>query len=75
MMRYGDHPGSTEGTENVARVETVIVGAGPARLSVAACLRRAGVPFVLLERGDRVGVFTLCRDSGPFARSFSLARP
>ena len=54
-MRHGDHPGPTEGIENVARVETVIVGAGPAGLSVAACLRCAGVPFVLLERGDRVG--------------------
>jgi indole-3-pyruvate monooxygenase len=55
MMRHGDHPGPTQGTENVARVETVIVGAGPAGLSVAACLRRTDVPFVLLERGDRVG--------------------
>lgn len=30
--------------------ETVIVGAGPAGLAVAACLRRAGLDFVILER-------------------------
>lgn len=35
--------------------DTVIVGAGPAGLAVGAALRRAGVPFVLLERGRRVG--------------------
>ncbi len=34
----------------------VIVGAGPAGLAVAACLQRVGVPCVLLERGDRVGM-------------------
>lgn len=37
------------------RVETVVAGAGPAGLAVAACLRRAGRPFVVLERSDRVG--------------------
>ncbi|HET6283425.1 MAG TPA: FAD-dependent oxidoreductase, partial [Polyangia bacterium] len=31
---------------------TVIVGAGPAGLAVAACLRRAGSPFVVLEQSD-----------------------
>jgi indole-3-pyruvate monooxygenase len=47
---------NTESTlTDVVSVETVIIGAGPAGLSVAACLRRAGVPFVMLERGDRVG--------------------
>ncbi len=35
---------------------TVIVGAGPAGLAVAACLKQRGVPFLLLEQGDRVGV-------------------
>lgn len=33
----------------------LIVGAGPAGLAMAACLKRAGVPYVLLERGERVG--------------------
>jgi cation diffusion facilitator CzcD-associated flavoprotein CzcO len=38
------------------RTEAVIVGAGPAGLAVAACLRRARIPFVVLERGDRIAV-------------------
>ncbi len=38
-----------------AEVETVVVGAGPAGLAVAGRLARLGRPFVLLERGDRVG--------------------
>jgi len=32
----------------------VIVGAGPAGLAVGACLKRAGVDFVLLEKSDAV---------------------
>jgi indole-3-pyruvate monooxygenase len=55
MGHHDDHASFTEVTEDVAHVETVIVGAGPAGLSVAACLQRAGVPFVVLERSDRVG--------------------
>jgi cation diffusion facilitator CzcD-associated flavoprotein CzcO len=35
--------------------DTVIIGAGPAGLAVGAALRRADVPFVLLERGQHVG--------------------
>lgn len=35
--------------------ETLVVGAGPAGLAVAACLRRRGVDPVVLERGDGVG--------------------
>lgn len=35
--------------------ETLIVGAGPAGLAVGAALRRAGVPFEIVERGDSVG--------------------
>ena len=34
---------------------TLIIGAGPAGLAVAACLKARGVPFILLEQGDRVG--------------------
>ena len=33
---------------------TLIVGAGPAGLAVGAVLRRAGVPFIVLERGEHV---------------------
>lgn len=35
--------------------DTIIIGAGPAGLAVGAELRRAKVPFVMLERGQRVG--------------------
>src|SRR5215471_4551369 len=35
--------------------ETVIIGAGPAGLAAAACLRRAGCNFVVLERATDVG--------------------
>ena len=38
-----------------ADVDTIIVGAGPAGLAVGAALRARRVPFVLLERDDRVG--------------------
>ena len=34
---------------------TIIIGAGPAGLSVGAVLRRAKVPFVMLERAARIG--------------------
>ncbi|MFG3257610.1 flavin-containing monooxygenase [Streptomyces sp. NPDC048172] len=33
----------------------VVVGAGPSGLAAAAILRRAGVPTVVLERGERIG--------------------
>jgi indole-3-pyruvate monooxygenase len=35
-------------------VGTVIVGAGPAGLAMGACLRRAGLPFVILDHADAV---------------------
>jgi putative flavoprotein involved in K+ transport len=35
--------------------QVVVVGAGPAGLATAACLRRRGIGGVILERGDRVG--------------------
>lgn len=34
---------------------TIIVGAGPAGLAVAGCLRQRGLPFVILERAPKVG--------------------
>ena len=37
-----------------ATTETIIVGASAAGLAVGACLRHAGLPFVLLEQSDRV---------------------
>lgn len=39
----------------MADVETVIVGAGPAGLAVAACLRRAGRSCTILERAHTLG--------------------
>lgn len=42
-------------TTAVNETSTLIVGAGPAGLAVAACLKERGVPFILLEQGDRVG--------------------
>jgi indole-3-pyruvate monooxygenase len=41
-------------TEATSR-NTVIIGAGPAGLAVGACLRKAGVPFIMLEQADRPG--------------------
>jgi cation diffusion facilitator CzcD-associated flavoprotein CzcO len=37
------------------QTDVVIVGAGPAGLAVAACLARAGVSFIILERNTKVG--------------------
>lgn len=39
----------------VVQNRTIIVGAGPAGLAIGACLKRAGLPFVILEQNDRVG--------------------
>ncbi len=38
-----------------SETHTIIVGAGPSGLALAACLARAGVPYILLERADAVG--------------------
>ena len=35
--------------------ETLIIGAGPAGLAVAACLKKRGASFVILERATKVG--------------------
>jgi cation diffusion facilitator CzcD-associated flavoprotein CzcO len=37
------------------RSDAIIVGAGPAGLAVAACLKQAGIPSVILDRADQVG--------------------
>jgi cation diffusion facilitator CzcD-associated flavoprotein CzcO len=41
-------------TFETREADTIIVGAGGAGLAVGAALRRAGVPFVMLERGQHV---------------------
>ncbi|MBI3805627.1 MAG: NAD(P)/FAD-dependent oxidoreductase [Nitrospirae bacterium] len=35
--------------------DTIIIGAGPAGLAVGACLKGAGLPFLILEQSDQVG--------------------
>jgi indole-3-pyruvate monooxygenase len=35
--------------------DTIIIGADPAGLAVGACLKRADIPFFLLEQSDKVG--------------------
>lgn len=37
------------------RVDTLVIGAGPAGLAVGACLKRRGLPFLMLERSAQVG--------------------
>jgi indole-3-pyruvate monooxygenase len=39
----------------VVHTHTLIVGAGPAGLAVAACLKQTGIPFLILEQTDRIG--------------------
>lgn len=39
----------------IAETDTIVIGAGPAGLAVGAVLRRGNVPFVMLERRERVG--------------------
>ncbi len=39
----------------VERVDTIVVGGGQAGLAVGYHLRRLGLPFVILDAGDRVG--------------------
>ena len=46
---------AVEDTTPIIETNTLIIGAGPAGLAVAACLTQRGVPFILLEQGDRVG--------------------
>jgi cation diffusion facilitator CzcD-associated flavoprotein CzcO len=40
---------------NTIHCHTIIVGAGPAGLAVGACLKRSGIPAVILEQADKIG--------------------
>jgi indole-3-pyruvate monooxygenase len=42
------------------RVETLVVGAGPAGLAAAACLGRQGAPFTIVDQGTTVGSSWRC---------------
>ena len=46
---------SGEGEENGGVIQTVVIGAGQAGLSVGYLLARRGLPFVILEANERVG--------------------
>jgi cation diffusion facilitator CzcD-associated flavoprotein CzcO len=37
------------------QTNVAVIGAGPAGLAVAACLRKAAVDFIILEKGEQVG--------------------
>jgi len=41
-----------------------IIGAGPAGLAVAACLRQAGVDFIIIEKDQQAAVLTLPEPGG-----------
>ncbi|HEY8258228.1 MAG TPA: NAD(P)/FAD-dependent oxidoreductase [Gemmatimonadales bacterium] len=48
------HKGVEEVILGAVHCHTVIVGAGPAGLAVGACLKRAGSPYLILERSTQV---------------------
>jgi putative flavoprotein involved in K+ transport len=51
-----EHRRKMVGTQNrTERIDTVVVGAGQAGLSVGYHLKRRGIPFVILDAGPRVG--------------------
>lgn len=41
---------------NREKTQTLVIGAGPGGLAVAACLARAGIPYLVLEQTDSVGI-------------------
>jgi len=56
-MEYAISTYSKLGRMNNSPIEihTIIIGAGPAGLAVAACLKQAGVQSIVLEQSDKVG--------------------
>ena len=40
--------------ENTSDNKVIIVGAGPAGLAIAACLRKEGIPFLVLEQSEHI---------------------
>ena len=42
------------GTQAGIKTNTMIIGAGPAGLAIGACLKRAEIPFLIVEQSDRV---------------------
>jgi cation diffusion facilitator CzcD-associated flavoprotein CzcO len=48
-------PSERAASDDAVHSPAIIVGAGPAGLAVAACLKRAGIPCILLEQSKEVG--------------------
>lgn len=46
---------SPQALSSPERTSVVVIGAGPSGLAVASCLKRAHVPFLLVDEADRVG--------------------
>lgn len=42
------------GIQGAIKTNTMIIGAGPAGLAIGACLKRAEIPFLIVEQSDRV---------------------
>src|SRR5215510_12266647 len=56
MSRTPSGRGGAMGNDfQTERVNTIVIGAGQAGLSVGYHLKQRGVPFVILDAGDRVG--------------------
>jgi indole-3-pyruvate monooxygenase len=45
----------TKGDRDIPGAESIVIGAGPAGLAVAACLKQIGIQCLVLEQSDRVG--------------------
>lgn len=50
MQQFG-----SSGTRSHPGAEAIVIGAGPAGIAVAACLKQAGIECLVLEQADRVG--------------------
>jgi indole-3-pyruvate monooxygenase len=48
------NPTSMPAQSTVIQSQAIVIGAGPAGLAVGACLKRAGVPAIILEQSDQV---------------------
>ena len=42
-------------TNSPIEINTIVIGAGPAGLAVGACLKQAGIEFIILEQSDKAG--------------------
>jgi hypothetical protein len=54
-MQMNDTPSNFINRQEKVDIYTLVVGAGPAGLAVGACLKQAGISYLILEQTDRVG--------------------